>query len=231
MKKQLMIMGLLVAALMTAMAPVVDAAKATVKTKEACKNGGWMSLVDEDGAPFTSEKACKGFAKAGETPGTILAIAYANLDGTDGYDAGQDVLIAEFVDDDGSPGPNAGDHIVMGQYPTKFTPTAPADFADFGVRRHLVTGVDAHNPGVLQATSSQGVYAWLRQTSIGQGRELEGYGEVVNQAEVVRLTDGLGFRAFDVLTIGLDAPSQPTVVVEAERANPGDDAFLNVIIN
>ena len=136
-----MILGLLVG-LMAAMLPGVAAAK-SVKAKTDCKHGGWTVLVDDNGVPFTSEKDCKGFAKAGGTPappGTILAIAYTNVDLIDGYDAAQgDVLIARLVDTDDN-GLDQGDRLEMGRYPTSFS--EPYAFADWGEQSQLVTSLD-----------------------------------------------------------------------------------------
>jgi hypothetical protein len=131
-RKQL-VAGLLASALMAAMLPgVASAAKVTTKTD--CKNGAWQDLVDENGQPFPDKAACTSYAKDGGTPAapqTVFAIAYSNLDGTPGFGAG-DVLISKLVDGNGDSVLNAGDLVVMGQYPTTFVPTGPGDFAPFG---------------------------------------------------------------------------------------------------
>ncbi len=62
----------------------------------------------------------------------ILAVAYSDIDGLDGYSTG-DVLIARLMDTDGN-GPDAGDTIEMGRYPTNFDASA---FGDWTTTSHV----------------------------------------------------------------------------------------------
>jgi hypothetical protein len=153
-KKQLMILGLLMGLMMAMVPGVASAAKATVKPKDDCKNGGWVALG------FASQKDCTGVVKAGDTP--IFAIAYTNLDGTPGYDAGQDVLIAKLIDGNGNGTLEAGDLVVMGQYPTTFTPTGAADFSPFGgASIYAVEQVTVYpTPGVLVRSAGGQIHFW-----------------------------------------------------------------------
>lgn len=55
----------------------------------------------------------------------VLAIAYSDLDGTDGYDVSSaDVFISRLDDTNGDGVPSAGDTITLGQNPLNFDETA-----------------------------------------------------------------------------------------------------------
>jgi hypothetical protein len=73
-------------------------------------------------------------------PPGLLAIAYSNLDGIDGYDAGgSDVLISRLDDTNGDGVPSIGDTVTLGRYPLNFDATAFGTFRD---PVHPVTAVD-----------------------------------------------------------------------------------------
>jgi hypothetical protein len=73
----------------------------------------------------------------------MLAVAYVNLDGVDGYSPTRDVLIAKLVDTDSDGAASVGDTIVMGEYPKDFAATS---LGSFGVTSHVVTSVDSVIP-------------------------------------------------------------------------------------
>ena len=102
----------------------------------------------------------------------VLAIAYCDIDGLDGYSTG-DKLIAKLVDTngDGMPsgiadvGPSTpADTIVMGRYPKDFGATT---FGDWTVTSHQVE--EAHLPqpaGRVQvADAGTGIFMWWRTTN------------------------------------------------------------------
>jgi hypothetical protein len=76
----------------------------------------------------------EGWGARGARP---LIIAYTNLDGFRGFGP-DDVLIAKWVDANGSGAPDAGDPIEMGRYPTTFESRELADFGTFAVTSHSV---------------------------------------------------------------------------------------------
>jgi hypothetical protein len=134
---------MLAASVMAAMLP--GAAVARDNGKSDCKKGGWRELVRADGSPFADQGECVGYVANGGTPQppeVILAIAYSDLNGTDGYQVGtEDVLISKLVDANGTGVADGGDLVVMGRYPTTLTPSGPGDFGVWGSTRHRVTGV------------------------------------------------------------------------------------------
>ena len=220
----------LVLAVSVAMLP--GAAVAKDKGKAACKKGGWKELVRADGTPFADQGECVGYAANGGTPQppeVIIAIAYSDLNGTPGYQAGtDDVLIAKLVDDDGTPGLNPGDHIIMGRYPTTVDPQGPGDFADWGVSSHEVRHVNTYRPGTADISAvGTGTFLWQINTSLPS----EKFGEQhFASSSFLDLRDaGRGHLPINVQT---GSSSQPTTPVNSGSYTTlgGDDDYVDVEI-
>ncbi len=71
--------------------------------------------------------------------GALLAVAYSNVDGIDGFDpSGGDVLIAKLLDSNADGAPSAGDTVVTNRYPLNADAT---QFAAFRTTTHPVADV------------------------------------------------------------------------------------------
>jgi hypothetical protein len=100
----------------------------------------------------------------------MLAVAYSNLDGVDGYDpTGSDVLIARLMDTNGDGVHSAGDTAVLVQYPLGLT--AP-EFGEFGSTTHVgasdpvivgnAAGVKTAEGSIFVWRADQGLEAFLQ---------------------------------------------------------------------
>jgi hypothetical protein len=77
---------------------VLSAAPAVAKpkTQDLCKGGGWATLVDDNGDPFSDQKDCSVFAKSGGTPAPPPPpLPECTVTGTDGDSARQFVEAGE----------------------------------------------------------------------------------------------------------------------------------------
>jgi hypothetical protein len=213
---------------------VVLPAAAHAADTSVCKDGGWRNLVRADGTPFKNQGDCVSYVSKGgiprppgPPPETVLAVAYTNLDGTPGFGAG-DQLIARFVDLDGN-GPDEGDRVDMGRYPTAFS--APYGFADFGVTSHLVTlqadGSSTH-VNAVSGVDEPTAYAHLFTSSTA--------GEFYSEFHVTQ--DPKQDRVFivdsgeDRIEVRGSGGSAPTIPVDSAlvRVDAQDDAFIDVDI-
>ena len=62
-------------------------------------------------------------------PPDVIARAYIDKNREPGYQGDKDIVIAELLDSDGTPGLTVGDTIVLGQYPLTFDPCPTIDAA------------------------------------------------------------------------------------------------------
>lgn len=166
-------------------------------------------------------------------PPRDLAIAFSDLDGNGRYSAG-DVLISRLFDTNGDGIPSAGDEILLGKYPTNFAATA---FADWGVERHVVTGLAdmldfvPYSRRDIHVTSDQGQHLWIEIEGREQG---DAYVEDVGPdcTCVTAIVDiGTGNRFEDKIGIAGGSPSEPsTPVALTTRTKRSDDRFIDVIV-
>jgi hypothetical protein len=151
----------------------------------------------------------------------ILAVAYSDIDGLEGYSSG-DVLIARLIDTDGN-GADAGDTIEMGRYPTDFA--SPA-FGDWTVKSHTVASISAQIATDLVVKSTGGgTHEWRRDSTREQYYEAVG--------STTYFTDGLGGAVSDSIQAVMNSPSLPTTPVAPRFSGPNstDDAFVDVELN
>jgi hypothetical protein len=105
----------------------------------------------------------------------ILAIAYTNLDRAPGFDRTTDVLIAKLVDTDGN-GADAGDRIVMGYYPTEFSPEWPSDFGEWAAKTHTIQSASV-DPRDIQVHDANGaMFRWMSDYAGSEGYEEDSAG-------------------------------------------------------
>lgn len=202
------------------LAAVPAAVVAKDKPKDACKGG---TTVGEDGQPLT-KKECKEAAKAGETLGGIIAVAWTDLNGKAGYQPAGDVLIAMLVDDNGTPGPNPGDSIILDRYPNTFNPTGASDFDEFTVKNHTVENVLQYTPGALVNVSSDLANGEAHNWSTPAHSGFERFDDSWYLGNST-ITDSAGGGA---ITMDLRSASKPETDVQLFSGPTGDDAFLEV---
>ncbi len=146
----------------------------------------------------------------------VIAIAYADLNKNQVPDAG-DVMIAQLVDTDGN-GPDAGDIVEMGLYPTTHQPAWPRDFAAWDKDQHTISGPRFTGPNGLGITSQSGdVHSWYRLATTGADDQ---YTE-----PDVNICDGCASGS-DAIQTGSTAPSQPAVELNVEFPGTFDDDYF-----
>lgn len=162
-------------------------------------------------------------------PVEVLAVAYTNVDGVDGYGPG-DAAIAKLEDTNRDGAASTGDRIVMGQYPLDF---AADDFGDFVVASHTVGDVVLWGSGAVAVTdTSKRLFVWNAPET---GAEL--YQEVGlpptpgSDAPEALVLDAHGFPAqFDRIVISPGSPSLPGEAVDKSStvAGDADTGFVDV---
>ena len=162
---------------------------------------------------------------SGPTPPTVLAIAYSNLDGVDGYqDGGSDVWIARVVDTNTDGQVSIGDTIETNKYPQDY---AASSFGDFQVTSHTVTWVVNATSERLNLRTNNSDF-WKFWFVHDQVEEL--YYERVEPQSPTQLKDRFD-SAFESRQVVTSSPSQPSSGEGASpRSSPGDDLFIDVDI-
>lgn len=176
---------------------------------------------------------------AGVTP-SLLAIAYVNVDGQDGYDADADILIAQFEDVDDSADPSVGDIIRTNQYPRLLD---ASDASTFQTTRHRII-----DPGLV-FYSSTGVHVGAQEigcqcsrgvTDTGSDQEFwwsssgdaEFYFEKSDGDQTLIIDFVDASIANDTIEADPDnpSPSDPDTATFQATPQPGDQPFIDVDI-
>jgi Ca2+-binding RTX toxin-like protein len=163
----------------------------------------------------------------------ILAIAYADLDGSHSFTGG-DVMISQLVDANGDGRPSNGDIVEMGRYPTRLRP-GTGDFAGWQSTRHAVLSVDrANGQSIDVSTTAGGRHAWMRRLD----PHLDAYEEY--QGDAPSTYSGLFdnpdtptklVTVVDEISASVDSPSRPGVGIPfTQSKGTGDDRFIDVEI-
>jgi len=152
----------------------------------------------------------------------ILAIAYSDMDGLDGYSTG-DVLIGKLVDTDGSPGVTPGDAIVMGKYPTTSNPSTLSDFAAWGETNHSVTAVEKDLDHWIVVQTASGKHSWGPHTDAHFYRE-----ESSDHFSMIQ--DWFLVTKDDRVIMDPASPSQPSSVIKSRTTSGADDRLIDVEI-
>ena len=156
-------------------------------------------------------------------PGTtVLAVAYINVDGIDGYDPEADVLIAKLVDTNDDSAVSVGDTVVTNEYPLDY---AASDVGAFQTTSHTVAVVNldtAQYANVDDASSQR--FGFSAPDSLEQYIE---YAGGVTKAVFTDVTN----TATERVRADADAPSAPDTPVSMSRSgNPADESFIDVDI-
>lgn len=163
-----------------------------------------------------------GAASASDCVERLLAVAYSNVDGIDGYDPAADVLIAKVVDSNVDGMSSVGDTVVTNKYPLDFD---AATFGTFQVTSHTVTqvrGAQQTFVGVLDEGGAE--FYFEHNISTPSERYIEiapGHLFKVNIGEE-RVSDR------DWLEASTDAPSAPDTPISRQRPSTIDDPFIEV---
>jgi hypothetical protein len=152
----------------------------------------------------------------------ILAIAYSDIDDLDGYSTG-DVMIAQLVDTDGN-GPDVGDLIEMGRYPTNVDATS---FEDWGVKSHVAVG-RAVRVDSITVSSAAGSHLWLSNACAEEYHE--------TGAGTSRVRDVTGpvnppFCVSNLVQAVAASPSKPTTEGTWVFSDEEDSVFVDVELN
>jgi hypothetical protein len=164
----------------------------------------------------------------------LLAIAYINVDGQDGYDPDTDILIAQFEDADDSGDPTVGDVIRTNQYPRLLT---AADISTFQTTEHTII-----DTGTVEYTSDKvivGASPVQAETDTGTGQffgwvsEVDGEGEAYTEfgnGGVSQILDKIVDGGNDTILADPDNPSQsqPDTPTFQTTPWPGDQPFIDV---
>jgi hypothetical protein len=98
----------------------------------------------------------------------VLVVAYSNLDGVDGFHAGQDMLIARLVDTNRDGAATAGDTVELDRYPLGLAPP-PGYYGHFTNNRFVATSVSFTAPDLVNVNiGTDNVFAWTSTTD-GEG--------------------------------------------------------------
>jgi hypothetical protein len=132
----------------------------------------------------------------------ILAVAFSDVDGLDGYSTG-DVLIARLIDTSGNGQPGPGDTVEMGRYPTNLDATS---FGDWSVKSHSMASlVDKDSSQVGVETGSGLRFYWRRAPG-----DREYYYEFIYPfGPLGTITDGWMAAEPDRIEVQAGSPSAP----------------------
>jgi hypothetical protein len=157
----------------------------------------------------------------------ILAVAYSDIDGLDGYSTG-DVLIAQLLDTDKSETVSPGDTIKMGRYPTTLTPKTTADFLEWGeTHHHIVDSVIRDESRQVGVTSTiGGDHSWYKTEGSNFDEYYEYYLKDPSESTV---GDRTGSN-LDFIKLYPGSPSKPSSVMNLESPGTGDDHLIDVEI-
>ena len=185
------------------------------------------SALKRVGAVLAAAAMLGMFAACTPTPDypPMLAVAYSNLDGVDGFHAGQDVLIARLVDTNRDGVVSVGDTVETGRYPLDFDGTG---FGVFRARTHTVAVVQS--PLGISVRDADGA-----SFNFGSGPGAESYREYSEtgspRVEIIDVYFTLDpFFATDEIRVEPGAPSDPDTAVEPWITAPWDayDSFIDV---
>jgi hypothetical protein len=164
-------------------------------------------------------------------PETIFAVAYTDINTADGgYNPAVDVLIAKWVDDNGSGVADAGDKIITDQYPRDF---GFSSFGTFGVTEHTVTGVlpTAGEQCGAEIGDPARVISFY-SSSFGDLLEHFAEGDINAENSLWQDSTGEGISGpdnMDTLDVMTASPSQPQDTFLSTRLDDfADDPFLDI---
>ncbi len=154
----------------------------------------------------------------------VLAVAYINDDGIDGYLEGADTLIEGLFDSNEDGVPSAGDEIRTGQYPLDVDAT---DRGSFGVATHTAD-VAVGNATSVTAFVGGAAFSWVNSGDFESYEE----GTVPESCSDANTTiiDDWSLSSDDGVCAGVLSPSQPNTPADDVLLRPGDDAFIDVDI-
>ena len=161
--------------------------------------------------------------------GTILAVAYTNVDGVAGYDVAADVLIAKLVDTNADGVVSVGDTVVTDQYPLD---SDASRFGTFQNTSHAVTSVtNATSDQILLEVGPDTEVEWDAPPDYAQWSEIDTTGQVFRQTVIV---DGHFAGVGNAIQADplLPTPSAPDTYVDfSDLGADNDESFLDIDIS
>jgi len=193
---------------------------------QSCSPGLFVTGIDSAG-----DIVC---AEAGTVTARLLAVAYINDDGVDGYSATGDTLIAKIIDTNNDGVVSVGDEIHTNTYPLDFD----AASRDTMNRKHLISRAQFADSEVVavRARPDFSHFFHFLHIDVGSGQREE-YTEQASVIEVVlreftsRFVDSHTANRQDSIKADQQSPSHPDTAVPTIRTTHGiDDAFIDVDI-
>lgn len=158
----------------------------------------------------------------------VVAIAYSNVDGIDGFSPSADVLIAKLVDTSGDSVPSAGDTVITFKYPLAF---GVAEFGSFRTTQHAVASVDFSSYRQIVVRDDESNQYYFNSGAFGPTTE-ETYREQLWSGMGVLIADYVVGPTPESLIVNSIAPSAPESSVDLSRSpGAGDDSFIDVDIH
>jgi len=192
-------------------------------------------LVDADGDGYTAIGSCTGSmddcddfdpaVNPEQGCSAILAVAYSDLNGEDGYQEGSsDVLISKLIDFNNDGVVSVGDKVITHQYPTNFIPDS---FDDFTVTEHVINGVIGFaNHFVAVSIDEINIFHWYHTADIQ-----ESYIEFIQFTGInSSIIDTLGNEYNDGILIESNSPSAPNQSIYSYQPANGNHTFIDVDI-
>ena len=151
----------------------------------------------------------------------MLAVAYTNVDGIDGYDLAADVLIAKVVDTNGDGSPSVGDTVVTDRYPADMSANS---FGTFTMNTHVVDSVTIFETQVF-VSSGKHQFNWRDSVSFDYFYEI-----IAQSSGGTQIFDYIGGEdTADRLAAESPSPSAPDTAVPYTTLNRRtDDPFIDV---
>lgn len=160
----------------------------------------------------------------------MLAVAYSNLDGVDGYDpSGSDVLIAKLVDTDLDGAVSVGDTIETDRFPRNLS---ASNFAPFLVTTRTLYSVGSVSAGLIEVFDSPaGGFSSLQRFVWESRSSVERYSEERGPNFSLWLDRLTGEDSIDRYVIDPESPSRPdSILTDAITVRLSDDQFIDVDI-
>ena len=159
---------------------------------------------------------------------TVLAVAYTNVDGIDGYDETADVLIAKLIDSNEDGIVSVGDTAVTGRYPLDSDATS---FGTFQTTTHTVTGViNAFFEQVLVEVGADTEMEWMVAPELAQWSEIDEISQAFRQTVLVDGHVAGWGNAIQADPLSPSPSAPDTYVRFSDLGADNDESFLEVDI-
>jgi hypothetical protein len=157
----------------------------------------------------------------------LLAVAFTDVNGNDKYNPGKDTLIASLVDTSNDGTVSVGDTIHFGTYPAIADGSNSGTGGNFTILESTVTDVlDANSTRVVVDTAL-GTVIWNADPAV-EFFETTDLSHAIES--VVRDSIDIPGILDLIQTVAVEGPGEPNTSVDYSTLQPGDQAFLDVLI-